>query len=314
MGPEVSLFARLKAKLGVSKWYMPGHIGLSCKRLVSLVFLRVKRLIGLDYSFNAPNESNEAIDIFMPTVEKDAEMLDLSIKYAKKNIKHPIGTIYVVAPKSAKKVREVAKQNDCDYVDETTILPITKESIAYWHNGENRNGWIYKMLINLCADQVSSAENILVLDSDTVFIRPQVFIYKGRPLFNVSNEYHLPYYRANTKLLGLRHNGSRSYITHYMMFNRETLQQLRSDIERRWGGKWYEAIISQLDRSEGSAFADYELYADYYIKSNMPKPIINYWSNISMEVDSIGQVEALIKDKAHRFASLSLHNYKRNDS
>lgn len=186
--------------------------------------------------------------------------------------------------------------------------------INYFYNGFNKSGWIYKMLLNLNADKICKQSHILVLDSDTLFIKPQTFIYKDKILFNVSDEYHAPYFRANEKILGIKHNTSRSFITHYMLFDARTLKKYRNSLRKRWGREWYRAIIDNLDKSTAMAFADYESYADFYITNNPKKYELDYWSNLSYEIDSLDKLDKIIEYALSKgiYKSVSLHNFQIN--
>lgn len=237
-------------------------------------------------------------------------MLDIALQHARQYILHPITNIYIVAPPSSKKLREIAKKHNCIFVDETSILGFDKEAINYKVNNINRNGWIYKMLINLAADTVCKSRYILILDADTCFIAPQIFLHKDRPLFNLSNEYHQPYFDATKRLLGIRHRLSRSFITHYMLFDAEILKSLRTTIESKWHKPWHQAIIDVIDKTETSGFADYETYGDYYMATAKKRPILNYWSNESLTVDSFDDLEKITKSLRRSFRSISLHNYR----
>jgi hypothetical protein len=291
-------------------WYLPGRPWLSLRRLVSLVYLRLKRKFGHDLSFDPPGKSSTPIDLFIPALEKDADMLEVALTAAKEKIWHPIKNIYIISPSTSARLQAIAKRHGAQFVAEDSIIPYKKERIDYQVGELNRNGWIYKMLINLAADTVAKSRYILVLDADTCFVAPQIFVHQGRPLFNLSNEYHQPYFDATERLTGLKHHLSRSFITHYMLFDAEVLKQLRHDIEERWQKPWYEAIVGSIDKTESSGFADYEIYGDYYLRSGKPKPILNYWSNESLTVDSFDELDTIIERVRPAFRSVSLHNYK----
>ena len=239
-------------------------------------------------------------------------MLRLAIKGVRQSSLHPITNIYIVAPGKSTKLRQLAKATKSKFVAEETVLHFDKKIINYTAGSENRNGWIFKMLLNLSADTVCSEEHILILDADTVFIAPQIFVYKHKPLFNLSDEYHEPYFQADEQLLGVKHKLSRSYITHYMLFNAGVLKSLRQSLAEKHGCDWYEAIIKHIVRESASGFADYEVYGDYYHERLGLPSILNYWSNISMEIDSYKDIDAIIESAQGKYRSVSLHNYKRN--
>src|SRR5437879_5641515 len=110
-------------------WYLPRQPLLSLRRLTSLVWFEIKRAMGLDRSFAPLINSTIPIDLFMPTIEKDSEALMLAIEAARQYIKHPIGSIYIVAPAKSQKLRLIAKQYDCVYVEEDSIIDLEKNDI-----------------------------------------------------------------------------------------------------------------------------------------------------------------------------------------
>jgi len=291
-------------------WSVPGRRLLSLRRYNSFIYLRLKRKVGLDYSFQPPSRSDVPIDLFIPAIEKDAVMLDLALDYAKTNILHPIKHIYIIGPAKSKHLRQIAERHKAQFVEEETVLGFPKEDVDYIVGNLNRNGWIYKMLINFAADTISQSRYILIHDADTCFIAPQVFLHRNRPLFNLSNEYNQEYFDATERLLGIKHHTSRSFTTHYMLFDAEVLKSMRAAIETRWHRPWYRAIIDNIDKTKESGFSDYETYGDYYLTCDQPKPIFNYWSNESLTIDSLRDIKQIITDAAPYFRSVSFHNYQ----
>jgi hypothetical protein len=282
---------------------------LSARRIIYFCYLYAKRLLKLDVSFYPPEVSNLTIDIFMPVIEKDAQMLPLSLDGIRSYIKHPINKIFIVGPDSAV-LKRIAQEKNCQFIDESTILPIKKADLGYKPNGVNRSGWLFKQLINLYSDTVFESDYALILDADTVFIGPQIFMYHNKQLLNLSDEYHQPYFEINRKLLGKPHQSSHSFITHYMFVHKPVLQQLRNAIEKYAGTKWYEAILKNLDRDENSGFADYEIYGDFLVNRYPGQQIFNYWSNLSMQINRFSTFGELQKKLHNKYRSISLHNYE----
>lgn len=310
-------FSRIKSvllsDLKLPRWFKTKQPIYTLRAATRILFYKTKRLLRLDSSFYMPIESDMKIDLFMPTLEKDAKVLDICLENAKIYIKHPIGNIYIVAPRNAKNVKKIADKHGCKFVDEDSILPIRKNEIRYVHNGEDRSGWIFKMLLNLSADKACKEKNILILDADTVFIRPTIFIYKNKPIYNESTLFHKPYFDTNQRIFELKHPSSLSYITHYQLFQSDILKQLRIDIEKYNNKPWYEAIIDNLDTNEGSTFADYEIYADYYIHRLNKPAIVNYWVVKDSGINGYDEF-LLIKNKlSKKYGAVALHNYDRNE-
>jgi hypothetical protein len=304
--------ADLKQTWAVKRIVVKGRPLLTTRRFFSLIYLQSKKALHLDYSFYMPAPSSVPIDVFMPVVEKDAETLGYSIRSIRDKVKHPISNIYIVSPASALSVKRVAEQEKCVFVDESTVLPFTKDRIKYVHNGENRGGWIFKMLLNLSSDSVCRERYILIVDSDVVFLRPRIFVYKNKSMFNLSDFYHQPYFDADVRIMGLKHRISRSFISHFMIFDTEALKKLRQSIKQAQGREWYDGIIDNLDVSEGSSFADYEIYGDYFVEVLKWPHIFNYWSSLDLTIDKLSQLPELIPTLQNKLSTITFHNTNRD--
>ena len=304
------LFAAVSGLAHSQHWYRRRQPILSIRRLFSYVYLVIKRKLGRDYSFNIALRSKTPIDVFIPAVDKDADVLPYTIESIRKNVKHPIQKIYIAAPYSAKKVKLVCKKLGCEFVDEAKIVPVKPTNIEYTVDGENRAGWLFQQLLKLNSDKVCTNDNILVVDADLVFTRPRIFIKGPKTLIAVSDFYHKPYYVTNQRLLGISKRYARSFVAHTMLFNSSVLRELRKDIEGRQGKKWYQAIIDAVDVREGSSFSKYELYGEYFIKSGYPRSI-HYWNSCDMSIDDYKQLPQLVKKNKNTYTAIAFHNYNR---
>ena len=288
--------------------HLEGRPVLTLRRLLSAVFYQTRRALGGDRSFSPRGPSQVPIDIFIPTVDKDLALLKHCIVNARLSVLHPIGGVYIVAPGQDAAIRAVARELDCHFVPEETVLPVSKEHIDHRAEGRNLSGWLFQQLLKLSADKVCPNRYILILDSDTCLLGPKSFLHKDRPLFDLSAEYHESYYSMNQRLLALRRRISRSFITHYMLFDATVLERLRTDIERRWHRPWYQAILDCVDKREVLCFSEYELYGDYYRRHGPKRPIFNLWSNLSQRYISEDHLWLVLDPARAAYRSISFHN------
>lgn len=291
------------------KWYTEASKKATFKRVLMLPLLNIKKQIGINESYNFKKESSTPLDLVIPAIDKDSYILSKTIFYARKNIKHPIKNIYVVGNTDSSKVKLIAKKNNCTFVNEDLVVPVKKNKIKYIYNEEDRSGWILQMLIKLNADNISKERYILVLDSDLVFTKPVIFIKKNRPIFQISEQYHTPYYEANRKLLSLEHKMPFSFISHHMLFDREILAQLRKDLEKKSGKKWYKSIIESIQRDSASGFSEYELYGDYYTSLSGRPYSLSLWETLDTSAKDIKKINSIIKKTT--YSAIAFHNYER---
>jgi hypothetical protein len=260
--------------------------------------------------WNPFSKNNTPIDILIPVIERDLPILAYTVSYARKYILHPIGTIYVVAPPSDK-IKAFCAEKGCQFVDESLILPLSLRDIPY-HNDRigDRRGWLYQQFLKLSCDEICEHEHILVLDSDTILVRPQAFRFKKYTLFNCSSESHVPYFTMYERLLQEKPVARFSFVTHHMLFEKAKLRELKQRIEEIHRMHWIEAILSLIDQNEPSGFSEYETYGNFFV-SHYPGQFLQlYFFNEEMQrkaLFSISNKKNIVKDDYTK--SISFHHY-----
>ncbi len=267
--------------------------------------------------------SKKKIDVLIPAIDKDSKVLPLVIDGIRKFVKHPLGNIYIVSPKSSI-IKKICKEKKCKFIFEDNILPITKKDIDYtvingtWDGIKyediiDRSGWLYQQLLKLSGDIICKEKYYLVVDADTVFITPHVFIRNKKMVFYCpDNPWHYkPIFDHYEKLLGQKAIAPVSLINHYMLFSKKRVLNLKKTIEERHGKAWYEAIIDLIDKTDHCSFSEYETYGNYVL-THFPKEILlAYGRNRTRNFDPklIDSFSALDKRRlAKKFNTISFHS------
>ncbi len=275
-------------------------------------FLRMRKLrhsgFHLGKNQTVVNPSYLKIDIVIPAIEKDLDTLPYVIDFARKNVLHPVTNVYVVSPDS-EKIKKVCSDKNCIYIFEENLLPIKKSDIDYRVGTLDRSGWMYQQFLKLSGNHFCTEENYLVLDSDTLLIKPQVFERDGKYIFNFSDEYHKPYFDVYERLLGYPVSAPVSLTSHHILINMNKLSQLKSDLESKNGLVWYNAILHAIDRSEPSSHSDYDTYGHYFLGSMKDSVYLEYWYNRSIRRQFISDAYKLSNIYQKKFKSLSFHSW-----
>ncbi len=224
----------------------------------------------IDPSF-FPNDfvSHDAtpIDVVIPLVEKDLAIATHCIKSIRTFVNHKIHNVYIVSPPS-EKIKHFAKTHDCHYIDENTVLP----SPAIKKYG----GWVIQQFVKLEASRFVSQKHYLVVDADTIFLRPVVFKSDENYLINV----HVDMCKKRKKWTAQALKKSKihlyDFVTHHMLFSTDVLSDMKKYIEEKHDKPWYDVL---LDISEGelkTGFSEYELYMNYLIDvAKMPYRLVS---------------------------------------
>ncbi|HUC90475.1 MAG TPA: DUF6492 family protein [Paenibacillus sp.] len=259
-------------------------------------------------SLAAHAESGPAIDILIPAIEKDLATLPYVIDGLRKHVKHPVGDIYVVSPGS-ERIRSLCRRKRCVFVNENTVLPITKRDIHYRSRTWDRSGWLYQQLLKLSGDTVCSRD-FLVADADTVFIRPHRFRSNGKTVF-YSRAWSQPeYFNTYRKLLGRKRTSPRSLVAHYMLFERAKLRKLKRTIEARHGIPWFKAVIRVIDRTKQFGFSEFETYGNFVYALNRAGYTLRPALNKSLPTGPRRLSASKITKLAKSYRSISFHKRK----
>lgn len=255
-----------------------------------------------------PHYQSIVIDIVIVAIEKDLATLPHVISSAKEFILHPIGDVFIVSPRS-KAITELCAATGCISIDEESILNTRLEDINFHVLGLDRSGWIFQQLLKLSVDKISDKRYALVVDADTVFVSPQVFVRDGKIVLNTSDERHEPYSKMIRVLTG-KNAFNVSFVCHHILFDREILSELKENISQRMGMHWESCILDSMDRSLISPFSEYELYGNYILNElDSDEFVLEYWYNRSVSIDMLGNLEQLTKMSTGKFKTLSFHTH-----
>jgi hypothetical protein len=254
----------------------------------------------------------EPIDVVIPTVEKDLETLNLCIAGIRANCSE-VRRIIVVSSRPL--------TDEAEWFDET-LFPFSKRDVAFYLanqneaealaalSGSNRIGWYFQQLLKLYAPFVipDISGNVLVLDSDTIFLNPVKFLnddFAGN--YNPGFSYHKPYLKhAGCLIPGFAKIFSKfSGISHHMLFQYPVLQDLFSAVESFHRMPFWEAFCRCVRSYEFSGASEYEIYFNFaFSRTDQVKIRPLQWTDVH-SLDNLDEYKAL------GFHYVSCHSYLR---
>lgn len=246
------------------------------------------------------------IDVLIPAIEKDLGTLPYTIDSVRKHVKHPIGRIMIVAPQS-KRIQALCRRKNCTFINERNVLPITKKDIPYRTKYADRSGWLYQQLLKLAGSNLSKQNYYLVIDADTILIRPHLFLVNGRTVYYCRNWSRPEYFRTYHKLLGKKASAPRSFVTHYMLFEKAKLTHMKRKIEAKHNTRWYQAIIKKTNKRSYAGFSEFETYGNF-VHSHYPGQLmIRSAQNKSLPTTPAALSSDQLQKYAKIYRSLSFH-------
>ncbi len=280
--------------------WRPDHpLGFNVARTSELLRIRLG-------SQHTDRRSELPVDVLIAAAERDWDVLGVAIEGVRRNLAHPVRTIWVVTGTGSRSAR-VAEELGCRVVDEDSVLPIVRGDIRYQVGSVDRSGWLFQQLLKLSADTISSREHVLVIDADTVLVRPQTFTSRGRVVLFHSSEYHPPYFEAYRAVTGLTPATRVSATTHHLLLRRASLLGLKSLMERTRSVPWWQAVLDTCVYQSSSGFAESELYGNYEL--TVGGVARRWWSNEPRPRSTLDDLDVLQRADGARLRTVSFHHY-----
>ncbi|MBC8459175.1 MAG: hypothetical protein H8D67_14370 [Deltaproteobacteria bacterium] len=206
------------------------------------------------------------IDIVVPFHSKDKELLPWCIEGIKKYL--DFSRILIVCHRDCKP--DVERVGGIFIDEESVVKGLSIKSFS-----NPRWGWYFQQIIKLAAADIVETDYYLVVDSDTVFLKPVSFFNdKGKPLYAPASEYHKAYFEVFRQVLGFHAQREYSFTAHHMVYNKHIVKEMR---DRFHPDKvWYNNIIKYLEPQplwqSISQFNEQETYG-HYIKAVHPEEV-----------------------------------------
>lgn len=274
--------------------------------ILSWVLLRLKKALRVNFFLKPDNHIT--LDVVIPTISKDFKTLKLVLE-SLVNIQHKIDNIYIVSPENSE-IKLFCNENKLHFINERDVLGFGFERIDYNFNGQDRRGWLFQQLLKLSGDVITSNENYLCIDSDTVFVSPTTFLNESKFVFFTNEEWNQPYFDTFKKLFFYKAPTNLSFTSHMMIFNHRLLKEMKKELEDKHSKPWFESYISTSSPKIHSCISDYETYANWVLHNypNLVKPSPFY--NYSVSPKELTKLAELCERYERRYNSISFHSWQ----
>lgn len=249
------------------------------------------------------SKMSPAIDIAIPCHNKDLDNVSVAIDGAVYSVKNPIGRIKLITPENSVKSLQ-AKFPSYEVSSDENILEKETVNLITTLLPANRRGWIFQQIIKLKVALNSSEIATLIVDADTILIKPKTWINSdGTQILCVANELHPPYKNHQRRVFG-GINYPLSFVTHHQLMKQESLIQIFGT-----NGNGIARWLELADFSEKSPISEFDSYGEWMI-SNRPKEIrFSKWNNLATKLDKSQMDFQNIIRCYSKYDSISNHSY-----
>jgi hypothetical protein len=278
--------------------------------LIAYFFVGNSTLIAMFFAF-----SDHPIDVVIPCVEKDLSTLNLCIRGIRENGVN-IRRIIVVSKKRLTEEAEWFNESNYPFSFQEVATALARNNpkvLKLLLKEGARTGWYYQQLLKFYAPLVISdiSSNVLVLDADTIFLRPVAFLNRnGGGMYNPGQEYYSSYFEHGARLIPgfYKYFPKYSGISHHMIFQRSVIEALLKEAEYHHDNAPFWQIFCQLVDPKHlfySGASEYEIYFNY---------IFSHTNQVSIRKLKWKNIEKLSEINKFKKAGLDyvcLHTYDR---
>ena len=236
-------------------------------------------------------------DLWLVCHTKDYSAAPLVIASARRFSLNPIKRIYFISNNAT---RPDWLDPEIVYINEDAIPNILNLKTAL--KGKTYGGWILQQILKYSGAYYS--ERFVVIDCDTILVRPHLFFQEDFIILRRSYEYS-PHYKLLEKKLNIGAAQYFSFVTHMMPFKSTILLELFDWIESSTGEVWYDFIVN-FTKVHGMVFSEWDLYARFLIMKEF-KYKFRPWINQSIILNKEFSLDDLIDGYQRKRNSVSLH-------
>lgn len=251
---------------------------------------------------------NDKIDVLIPYHDKDRDIVAMCVRGCSDNIEN-LGTIYVVSNNPNLELDNIRLIDENQFFDNRLSKKyIESRWTTEYPSLAHRAGWLFQQFIKMgCAYSIPSlTDYYLVVDADVVFLKTVRFFHNSQMLLAKSDEFHEPYFKCYERLLGEPPDRKWSFISHHLIISKAVMLELLQNIEERFNKIWYDAILDNIDYSQGSPFSEYETYG-HYLQNHHPKKLAAR-KLVCLQKLKLRHILMII---LNRVDYVALHSYKR---
>lgn len=255
----------------------------------------------------------DQLDAYIPVHPKDIPTLGRCLSSVMRYVRPKVGTITIIAKTLSPELEGILKSHRALFLSEDEVVrDLKRADIPEIRVREiYLSGWYYQQFIKLGIAEITNVDYFLIIDADTVFLRPIQLLSGNAVRFVRGKQFHEPYFRTHERLFGYKPDRQASYMSNYMLYRTAFVRELLHEIEQRSGKRWHQAILQTLDTEGKFSFAEQEAYA-YYVSRKHPETIESAPdSYLDASIRFYPLHPILSQLLRFKYSSITYHNYKR---
>jgi hypothetical protein len=208
----------------------------------------------------------------------------------------------------------------CDVVAEEDLIDEATRALVKSMVPPMRRGWVTQQLLKFQGVARSHQDGVLVVDADTVLLRPRTWLAGSRQLLVPVHEFHPPYEEHYQRVFGRAGRPATvSWVAHHQLMRPSIVKAMfgvtQSERSQKLG-EWVQAA----DFSQASALSEYHSYGRWIETRASGDYVLGRWGNARMPrqgVEALGASGAAssqdtlgrLRAEFPTHLSVSMHSY-----
>ncbi len=268
-----------------------------------------------------------AINVCIPFVEKDIEVLPHVVRSVHQYVQNPIKKIFLVTPAEGSSStpllieeasREIlmellAGQDDLELLFDHQVLG---EKAWEQIRSSKPGGWVIQQLVKFASVLRDPSTPTLILDSDTVLLSPKTWVDgNGVQLLQVANEFEPRYFPFMENFFSIQKSLGVSFVTHHQLMQPSIVAAMFPEGQQSIVNWW---MASQ--ESPGAFLSEYESYGSYALEKYPSQVRLGSWSNLlspkfrEFHQAVSGSKNISYEDLVPHYCSISFHAHAQSHS
>lgn len=257
--------------------------------------------------------SRTPIRVLYASHPKDFDILPHSLASVLKHSRNPIDEVVVITPEpeaAESALLNVSSGLNCRFIHEEEIVSKQARLMLKDTFGP-RYGWALQQFLKVFGVLQNEDLPTLVVDSDTVLFRERTWVHETTQLLYFRGFNDSSYYEFLFEWNGFRADTSKSFVTHYQLFQPEVLQMALSYFFHTVDQDQIVQIVCQSATNLGSLSfcVEYEPYGQFIYRFMPQRYVIDKYSNVGLERSQVDFRQLLEQAWKFPYSSASFHHY-----
>ena len=254
--------------------------------------------------------------IVMPVKNSDLHLVETNYRRLKKYV-------------NAKEIVVITNTKDCEYlamlneeikiIDENTMykgmsFEAVKNEMINTGLDPSYTGHCFQQLLKMAYCYLCPDDGYLVWDADTIPTRPVLFYDENlkKYIFHMKNEFVQTYFDHMFKLLNIKKQEKRSFISEHMYFEKRIMEEIISLISENKnvdGDNWWKKVVHAM--ACGNGMSEYEMYGNFTLYKYPEEYIMKDSLSLRFGRNVLGTVptEKQIEWMSKKYDAVSIENF-----